>query len=133
MTFLSSVIEEQPKNCETKPYYELSPDVILEDICQIPAQIRIVEIKKLKMLCFPHVYPSDRFRTTNFLLDSIQPFLKDTTLCDMGCGPGIVGLYAVREGAKKVIQADINHFAVQNAKENKKYHNISNEKNGNLS
>lgn len=116
------------KRSKKPAYYKLSPSAIVQEIYQISDQPRVVEIKGLEMVCCPHVYPSDKFRTTNFLLDSIHPFLEDARVCDMGCGPGIVGLYAVMHGAKKVVQVDINHFAVKNAKLNKEYHSISDEK-----
>jgi 16S rRNA G1207 methylase RsmC len=120
----NGVVKESSKNSTKPEYYMLTPDAILEDIHQFSSQVRIVKIKHMNMVCCPHVYPSDKFRTTNFLLDSIQPFLKDSRVCDMGCGPGIVGLYAISQGAKKVVQADINPFAIKNAEQNKKYHNI---------
>ena len=125
---LSSGREAPIKPSKEAAYYQLPPSAILQDIYQLPDQPREVEIKGLKMICCPHVYPSDRFRTTNFLLNSIHPFLKDSRVCDMGCGPGIVGLYAISQGAKKVVQADINPFAVKNAEQNKEYHCISDEK-----
>ena len=125
---LSSVREAPTKPSKKTAYYKLPPSAILQDIYQLSDQPREVEIKGLKMICCPHVYPSDRFRTTNFLLDSIHPFLKDSRVCDMGCGPGIIGLYAISQGAKKVVQADINPFAVKNAEQNKEYHSISDEK-----
>jgi len=51
-------------------------------------------------------------------LSSLEQKFKGKVVCDMGCGSGIVGLYALKMGAQKVIQADINPFAVQNALEN---------------
>lgn len=122
-----SSVREALKRSKKTAYYKLPPSAILQDIYQASDQPRTVEIKGLKMICSPNVYPSDKFRTTNFLLDSIHPFLKDSRVCDMGCGPGIVGLYAATQGAKKVVQADINHFAVRNAEQNKEQHNISDE------
>jgi len=128
MAIKLSSVGEAEKRSKKKAYYKLPPSAILQDIYQISDQPRMVEIKELKMICCPRVYPSDKFRTTNFLLDSIHPFLKDSRVCDMGCGPGIVGIYAVRQGAKKVIQADINHFAVRNAEQNKEHHCIPDER-----
>lgn len=126
--FNSSSIREAPKGSKKTAYYELHPNAILQDICQISDRPRMVEIKELKVICCPHVYPSDKFRTTNFLLDSIDPFLKGSRVCDMGCGPGIVGLYAAAQGAKKIVQVDINHFAVKNAEQNKEHHRIPDER-----
>ena len=107
-----------------KEYYKIDPKKILEDVLDSLVERRFSKIKEIEIICFPHVYPSDRFRTTNFLLESIEPFLKKSSVCDMGCGPGIVGLYALTNGAKKVVQCDINPYAVENAKENQKYHEI---------
>lgn len=124
---LNSVWEESKRSKKTA-YYKLQPTAIIEDVHQLSDHPRTVEIKGLTMICCPHVYPSDKFRTTNFLLDAIHPFLKGLRICDMGCGPGIVGLYATAQGAKKVVQIDINHFAVRNAEQNKEHHGITDAK-----
>jgi methylase of polypeptide subunit release factors len=101
----------------TTTYYKLTPEKIFEDIIQSDESTK-VRIKGREFFVHPHVYPSDKFRTTNFLLDSIQPLLKDAVICDMGCGMGIIGLFALQQGAKRVVQADINPLAVENAKAN---------------
>lgn len=107
-------------------YYKLSPEHIIKDIAQLVVEGR-AKIKDLDFIVYPNVYPSDKFRTTNFILDSIQPLLQNAILCDMGCGMGIIGLFALHHGAKKVVQIDINHFAVQNAKTNRSLHQRSEE------
>lgn len=127
MALSPSLMKDQQSNSGESNYYKLAPEAILQDVERLSDR-RIVNIKGLDMICCPHVYPSDQFRTTNFLLDAVSPFLKDARVCDMGCGPGVVGLYSIVQGAKKVVQADINYFAVQNAEENKKFHKISDEK-----
>ena len=98
-------------------YYKLPPKQIFEDITQSNKSKKI-RIKGREFFVYPHVYPSDKFRTTNFLLDSIQPFLKNANLCDMGCGMGIIGLFALQQKAARVVQADVNPIAVENAKVN---------------
>ncbi len=111
----------------TTKYYKLSPKQIFEDIIQ-SNEIQKVTIRGKEFFVFPHVYPSDRFRTTNFVLDSLQPLFKDFTVCDMGCGLGIVGLFALQQGAKSVVQVDINSRAIENAKANKNLYRYSDEK-----
>ncbi len=98
-------------------YYKLPPKQIFEDIVQSKRSEKI-RIKGREFFVYPHVYPSDKFRTTNFLLDSIQPLLRNATVCDMGCGMGIVGLFALEQRAKSVVQVDVNPIAVENAKAN---------------
>ena len=124
------VQEVSSEDAEEFSYYKKPPKEILRDIEQLnfSNNEKIIEIKHIKMILSPHVYPSDRFRTTNFLLESLEPFLKDARVCDMGCGLGVVGLYAIVKGAKKVVQADINTFAVDNAKKNRTLHKISDKK-----
>lgn len=99
-------------------YYKLTPDQIIEDIMQTDSTKKI-EILGKEYIIYPSVYPSDRFRTTNFLLRSIKSLVKNASVCDMGCGMGVVGLYSLEKGATKVVQADINLAAVKNAMANK--------------
>ncbi|MDN3507098.1 MAG: methyltransferase [Simkaniaceae bacterium] len=108
-------------------YYKLSPDQIIDDISHSDRSKKIKILGK-EYFIYPSVYPSDRFRTTNFLLKNIKPLVENATVCDMGCGMGIVGLYALEKGAKKVVQADINAFAVSNAKANKDLYEHSDQK-----
>src|SRR5579864_5016928 len=103
----------------TKDYFKLDADKIVDDIAASQKEERI-NIKGIDLLVYPHVYPSDKFRTTNFVLENLQPLFKDKTVCDMGCGLGIVGQFALRHGARKVVQVDINPIAVENARANKK-------------
>jgi len=74
------------------------------------------------------VYPSHLFRTPSFIVNSLKESFDGATVCDMGCGPGTIGLFALQFGAKKVVQADINPYAVENAKANRSYHEILKEK-----
>lgn len=111
----------------TTLYYKLEPEKIFDDIVQSNRHKKIY-IKGREYFVCPHVYPSDKFRTTNFLLDSIQPYLENASVCDMGCGMGIVGLFSLEKGAKKVTQADINPLAVKNARKNAMSYNYTSDK-----
>lgn len=99
-------------------YYKLSPKQIHENIMKSTQQKKVL-IKDKYYLVHPQVYPSNKFRTTNFLLDCIQPLVLNSTVCDMGCGMGIIGLFSLQHGAKYVVQTDINPLAIENAKANK--------------
>jgi methylase of polypeptide subunit release factors len=108
----------------TTTYYKLTPEQIIEEIIQ-SKEIQQVHINGDEYLVFPNVYPSDRFRTTNFILDSIERMLQGATLCDMGCGMGIIGLFAMHHGAKHIVQVDVSPLAVENAKVNRDLHHLS--------
>ena len=45
---------------------------------------------------------------------------------DMGCGSGIIGLFAALNGAREVVATDINPSAVENAQENFKKYKLTN-------
>lgn len=100
-------------------YYKLPADEIYERLAGLHDPYN-VNIEGVDLSIHPHVYPSEKFRTTRFVLRSLQKKFMGKTVCDMGCGPGVVGLYALKNGAKKVVQSDINPFAVKNAIENRK-------------
>ncbi len=108
-------------------YHKLLPEEIVDDVTQ-SNEVKRVQIKGSEFLVYPHVYPSDRFRTTNFILDSIEPLLSEAIVCDMGCGIGVIGLFALGHGARQVVQADINPLAIENAKANRDLYHYSNEK-----
>lgn len=100
-------------------YYLLNPQQICDKIYEENhEQVISGEVKGIKFAVFPHVYPSHKFRSTAVSLHAIKQSMKNKIVCDMGCGPGIVGLFALNLGAKFVVQADINPYAVENAKEN---------------
>ncbi len=99
-------------------YYKLAADEICDDVNETNQTIIKSQVEGVDLVIFPHVYPSHKFRTTGFVLRNLRDLVKGKTVCDMGCGPGIVGLYALHNGAKRVVQADINPSAIENAKEN---------------
>ena len=105
-------------------YYKLPADEVYKNISKIDKSYEVT-IEGISLSIHPYVYPSEKFRTTCFVLRSIKDKLKGKNVCDMGCGPGIVGLYALHNGAVKVLQADINPYAVENAIENAKKNGFS--------
>lgn len=111
-----------------KDYYRVSPDKICEDVLSEEDEEKIFNIENVNFIVLPHVYPSQKFRTTKFLLKNLKSLISGKKVCDMGCGPGIVGLYALKNGAKRVMQVDINPYAVENAIENNKINGFSHSK-----
>lgn len=111
-----------------KDYYRVSPDKICEDVLSGEDEDQVFNIENVNFIVLPHVYPSQKFRTTKFLLKNLKSLISEKKVCDMGCGSGIVGLYALKNGAKRVIQADINPYAVENAIENNKINGFSHNK-----
>ncbi len=103
-------------------YYQLSADEIYDDVNETSQEVIKSEVDGINLVVFPHVYPSQKFRTTSFMLKNLRDLVKGKKVCDMGCGPGIVGLFSLQNGASQVVQADINPSAVENAQENNTLH-----------
>lgn len=112
----------------TQEYYKLSADEICSDINQLDQETLRVQIEGIDLSVDPHVYPSHKFRSTGFMLKNFNSLVRGKKICDMGCGPGIVGLFCLINGADQVVQADINPFAVANAKKNNKIHGFEENK-----
>lgn len=107
----------------TMSYFMLRPQDIVEDIVK-KGQKRQVTIQNVPFIVCPHVYPSDQFRSSQFILQAIAPIAKNRVVCDMGCGMGVIGHFALRYGASRVVQADVNPYAVENARANKQLYSI---------
>lgn len=103
-------------------YYKLTSDEVYDVFAKENQKIVRSKVEGIDFLVFPHVCPSHKFRTTSFLLKSLKNLVRNKKVCDMGCGAGIVGLFALQNGAKQVIQIDINPNAVENAKANNVLH-----------
>jgi ribosomal protein L11 methyltransferase len=64
--------------------------------------------------------------TTKMCLDAMQELdLKDKTVIDLGCGSGILGISALKLGAKKAIMLDNDQSATKIAQENLKHNNMT--------
>ncbi len=101
-----------------KNFYLKSPKKIIGCLDAFTQQAK-TKIFGLDFILFPDVYPSQCFRTTKFLLDSISKKVFNKNVCDMGCGMGVIGIFSLHKGAKRVVQIDINSKAVENAIANK--------------
>ena len=108
----------------TNKYFELAPSEIIQDINHISFRERVL-IREIELWVHPNVYPSDRFRSSHFILETIESMVSDKTICDMGCGMGVIGQFALHNGAKRIVQADINVHAIENAIDNRELHGFS--------
>jgi ribosomal protein L11 methyltransferase len=70
-----------------------------------------------------HLFPGPGFGdlshpTTHLVLSLLPAFVQDKIVVDMGCGSGILGLAALKMGAKRVIGVDIEPEALEHASYN---------------
>ncbi|WP_282043854.1 methyltransferase [Winogradskyella flava] len=73
--------------------------------------------ESIEVMVMPEVFPPHYTLSTKILLDYIKPLnLKDKTVLELGCGSGIIGLFAASKGAE-VTASDINEVAIKALKE----------------
>lgn len=74
--------------------------------------------------------------TTIMCIEALEAYVvKDSTVFDIGCGSGVLGIAAAKLGAKKVIGVDLDEVCVRVSKENIKINNVEgiiDIRNGNL-
>lgn len=64
--------------------------------------------------------------TTAMCISLLQEFLqKDKSVIDVGCGSGILGITAIKLGAKDVLMTDIDEYAVEATKHNSKINGVT--------
>lgn len=118
------VKQQKSRNYINSTYYPaLKPEEIFKHIKQNQNPYYI-SFNQIKMRVNPNVYPSNRFRSSKMLGEIVASYSKNKKVADIACGHGTMGIVAALNGAKHVVQVDINPHAVQNAKENIELHNL---------
>lgn len=107
-----------------KQYHLLEPEQIAEDVLKND-EVEVVNIEGIECFIFPEVYPSNKFRSSKFLITQIKQLAKAKNICDMGCGCGIIGLVALFNGATSVTQIDINPMSIKNTNLNRVFHSFT--------
>ncbi len=85
------------------------------------------EVLGKKIVIYPNVMSPKYDRSAQIFI-GMMPGQADKTFLDMGCGSGVVGLFAALNGAKEVIAVDINERAVANTAANFASYGLQNAK-----
>jgi len=80
-----------------------------------------------EIVIFPEVM-SPKYDWAGIFGVETLPDVKNKTVLELGCGSGIISLFAALRGAKSVEAIDINPHAINNTNENFKLHGIKNAK-----
>ena len=72
-------------------------------------------LREKRLQVFDGVYEP---REDSYLLAEAVKIVPYAVCLDLGCGTGIQGINMLLQGAKKCVFSDINHIALDNAKEN---------------
>lgn len=62
--------------------------------------------------------------TTCLMMELMDQYVEDRVLVDLGCGSGVLGLFALLLGAKKVYGIDIDPKALEHTEENAKLNHL---------
>lgn len=103
----------------------------VDDILIVPSWEEVKEEDKDKMIL--HIDPGTAFgtgmhETTQLVIRQLKKYVtKDTLLLDVGTGSGILGIVALKLGAKHVLGTDLDPCAVPAVAENKEANQIPDE------
>ena len=103
----------------------------VDDILIVPSWEEVKEEDKDKMIL--HIDPGTAFgtgmhETTQLVIRQLKKFVtKDTQMLDVGTGSGILGIVALKLGAKHVLGTDLDPCAVPAVAENKEANQIADE------
>ncbi len=124
--FKTNFIKSQNWNALWEAQYE---PIEIEKLLRIRAKFHAPSINfKHEIIISPKMsFGTGHHQTTQLmtkLMSNINFF--DKSVLDMGCGTGILAIYAQKLGAKNIVAIDIEESAALNAKENCELNNIFN-------
>jgi|TARA_Y100000310_G_C20460126_1_gene704940 release factor glutamine methyltransferase len=108
---------------EKKKYLEGTAQVLRES--QKEKGNYKVKIMGKEFVVHPNVFSPKYYKDTEFFAKELPVNIGDELL-EIGCGTGIVSIFAIWKGASRVTAIDINPAAIKNAKENVKIHKLEN-------
>ncbi|MBI1833487.1 MAG: tRNA (adenine(22)-N(1))-methyltransferase TrmK [Candidatus Andersenbacteria bacterium] len=79
-----------------------------------------------KFIVYRNVFSPKYFNDTEFFAREL-PIMPGENVLEIGCGTGVIAIFAKHKGANKVVAADINLAAVKNTKENVRLHKMEDE------
>jgi methylase of polypeptide subunit release factors len=79
--------------------------------------IEEVDVKGIQIKVLPGVFSPKFSHAADFMIDRWS-IPKGSSVLDLGCGCGILGIFALRDGAGSVLAVDINPTATENAQVN---------------
>lgn len=98
--------------------WELFCPYFIEGMCKIPLSDFSANNTKHLVLSPGAGFGDLSHPTTRLMMELMNPYIQDKTIVDLGCGSGVLGLFALQLGAKKVYGLDIDPKALEHTKEN---------------
>ncbi|MBI1935988.1 methyltransferase [Candidatus Woesearchaeota archaeon] len=108
---------------EKKKYLEGTGKILRESMKE-KVKYKVVILGK-EFVVYPNVFSPKYFKDTEFFAKCL-PIKKGDEFLEIGCGTGIISVFASAKGASTITAIDINPAAIKNTKENIRLHNIKN-------
>lgn len=113
----SDIIAERNWNELWEKSYE---PVIVDGICAIIAPFHDEFKEIINILIEPKMsFGTGHHATTRLMIKQIDALeMQGKSILDMGCGTGVLGIFALMRGAESVLAIDIDEWACENSREN---------------
>jgi len=126
ITFESQLIKDQNWNQEWEKNFE---PIVIKDTCLIKAPFHQIEEKfPFTIVIEPKMsFGTGHHSTTSSMIELMMDIdFNDRVVLDMGCGTGVLAIFAAMKGAKKLTAIDIDSWAYENTIENIERNNTPN-------
>ncbi len=126
ISFQSEVIKDRNWNHEWEKNFE---PIIIDNTCLIKAPFHNIEkTYPYEIIIEPKMsFGTGHHATTACIIRLMGEIdFMNKTVLDMGCGTGVLGIYAAQKGAKNILGIDIDSWAFENTNENTERNNINN-------
>lgn len=127
LTHSTSELEDLNWNEEWEKHY-FQPVIVVENELAIRASFHpaVAGVKHEIIIDPKMAFGTGNHATTQAMLTLLsQIHLEGASVIDMGCGSGILGIYAMKKGARQCTSIDIDEWSVANAKENAKNNDVT--------
>lgn len=126
ITFNSTLIKDQNWNQEWEKNFE---PIVIKDTCLIKAPFHQIEEKyPYTIVIEPKMsFGTGHHSTTSSMIELMMDLdFTNKTVLDMGCGTGVLAIFAAMKGASKLSAIDIDNWAYENTIENIERNNTPN-------
>lgn len=121
----ASEVEDADWNEEWEKNYFKPIEVDATYYVRGPQHEKHPSIQKEVIIDPKNAFGAGHHETTGMMMHFLLGMeLKGKRVADMGCGTGILGILAAKEGAKNVVAVDIDQFSVDNTIENCKLNEV---------
>ncbi len=125
-SYEAKALAEENWNEEWEKHY-FQPIILADGKCCIraPFHPELPEVSTEIIINPKMAFGTGNHETTSLIISYIlEHNVANLDVLDMGCGTGILGILALKKGAKSLVSIDIDEWAYQNVSENAELNNV---------